>query len=45
MEESIVYGKPTKDGDLDLCAKIVYNEQLLKEFFPEAKKRIIMTLF
>lgn len=38
VEESIVYGKPTKDGDLDLCAKIVYNEQLLKEFFPEAKK-------
>ena len=38
VEESIVYGKPTKDGDLDLCAKIVYNEQLLKEVFPEAKK-------
>lgn len=38
VEESIVYGKPTKDGDLDLYAKIVYNEQLLKEFFPEAKK-------
>lgn len=38
VEESIVYGKPTKDEDLELCAKIVYHEQILKENFPEAKK-------
>ncbi len=38
VSESIVYGKPTKDEDLELCAKIVYNEQIIKEIFPEAKK-------
>ena len=35
VTESIVYGKPTKDEDLELCAKIVYDETLIKETFPE----------
>lgn len=34
VEESIVYGKPdAKDGDLTLCAKIVYNKDTMKELF------------
>lgn len=36
VTECIVYGKTTKNEDLELCAKIVYNEQVLKETFPEA---------
>lgn len=35
VSESIVYGKPeTKKDDLILCAKIVYNKDIIKEIFP-----------
>ena len=38
IEENIVYGKPVKNNDLQITAKIVYNEEALKELYPEAKK-------
>jgi long-chain acyl-CoA synthetase len=31
VKESIVYGKPTWDGDLDICVKIVYDKQEIKQ--------------
>ena len=30
VKESLIYGKPTKDGDLDVCVKIVYNKEEIK---------------
>lgn len=36
VSESIVYGKPCKDFDLMICAKIVYNLDVLKELYPKA---------
>ena len=38
VAESIVYGKPGRDNDLDLCTKIVYNEEIMQEMFPGASK-------
>ena len=35
MSESIVYGKPVKDNDLMICAKIVYNIDNMKELYPD----------
>jgi long-chain acyl-CoA synthetase len=31
VKESIVYGRPTWDGDLDVCVKIVYDKNEIKE--------------
>lgn len=31
VKESIVYGKPTRDDDLDVCVKIVYDEDAIKD--------------
>ena len=31
VKECIVYGKPTKDNDLDICVKIVYDEDIIKD--------------
>lgn len=31
VKESIVYGRPTWDGDLDVCVKIVYDKEEIKE--------------
>lgn len=31
VKENIVYGKPTKDNDLDVCVKIVYDEEIIKD--------------
>lgn len=36
--ENIVYGKPDKDGDLKICAKIVYQADVMKEMFPDKIK-------
>lgn len=36
--ENIVYGKPDKDGDLKICAKIVYQADVMKEMFPDKTK-------
>ena len=33
IKESFVYGKPEDDGDYKICAKIVYDEELVAEIF------------
>ena len=33
IKESFVYGKPEDDGDYKICAKIVYDEDLVEEIF------------
>ena len=38
VAENMVYGKPDKDNDLKICAKIVYNPELIKESFKDASK-------
>lgn len=39
VEESMVFGKPDrKNNDLSLCAKIVYNNDIIKQKYPTKKK-------
>ncbi len=39
VEESMVFGKPDKkNDDLNLCAKIVYNKDIMKQKYPSKKK-------
>ena len=38
VAESMVYGKPDKDGDLTICAKIVYSQEAMKELYPDKEK-------
>jgi len=38
VAENFVYGYPTKDDDLDINAKIVYNVDLMKEIYPDKNK-------
>ena len=33
IKESFVYGKPEDDGDYKICAKVVYDEELVEEVF------------
>lgn len=33
IKESFVYGKPQDDGDYKICAKIVYDKELVQEIF------------
>ena len=33
VKESIVYGRPTWDDDLDICVKIVYDKNAIKEVY------------
>lgn len=33
IKESFVYGKPEEDGDYKICAKIVYDKELVKEIY------------
>ena len=46
VSESMVYGMPDKDNDVKLCAKIVYNEDAMKELYLDSKeedyKKLIM---
>ena len=35
VSESIVYGKPSKNDDLMICAKIVYSKDNMKELYPD----------
>lgn len=35
VAESMVYGKPEKDGDTKICVKIVYDEEAMKEMYNE----------
>ena len=34
VSENMVYGKPCKDGDYKICAKIVYNEDYIQSQYP-----------
>lgn len=38
VAESMVYGKPLEDGDYKICAKIVYNTEIVNEMFPNISK-------
>jgi len=38
VAENIVFGKPDKNGDLSLCAKIVYNDELMEQTFGTVSK-------
>ena len=35
VSESFVYGKPEDDGDYKICAKIVYDKEIIKELYNE----------
>lgn len=39
VEEVFVYGKPNKNKDLTICAKIVYKEETMKELYPDLKEQ------
>ena len=34
VSESMVFGRPLEDGDYKICAKIVYNKDVVNELFP-----------
>ena len=34
----MVYGMPTKDDDLKICAKIVYNKETMEKLYPDKKE-------
>lgn len=38
VSENLVYGNPTKDNDLEVFAKIVYNSDYMKEFYSNFSK-------
>lgn len=38
VSESMVFGRPLEDGDYRICAKIVYNRELVNELFPNISK-------
>lgn len=38
VKECMVYGKPTKDNDLDVCVKIVYDEETMNNIIGHANK-------
>ena len=38
VSESIVFGRPLEDGDYKICAKIVYNREVINEMFPNISK-------
>lgn len=36
VSESMVFGRPEPDGDYKICAKIVYNDEVVKDMYPNA---------
>lgn len=38
IAESMVFGRPCDDGDYKLCAKIVYNQTIVEEMYPNISK-------
>ena len=38
VSESMVYGKPDKEDDLTICAKIVYNTEEMEKLYPNKSK-------
>lgn len=41
VKESFVYGRPEDDGDYKICAKIVYDKELMEELYHEKKEEKI----
>jgi len=38
LSESMVFGRPCDNGDFKICAKIVYNKEMMKTLYPEVKE-------
>lgn len=38
VSESIVFGRPLENGDYKICAKIVYNPEVVSDMFPNTSK-------
>ena len=38
VSESMVFGRPLEDGDYKICAKIVYNKEVVNEMFPNISR-------
>ena len=41
VKESFVYGRPEDDGDYKICAKIVYDKELMEELYHEKEEEKI----
>ena len=41
VKESFVYGRPEDDGDYKICAKIVYDKELIEELYHEKEEEKI----
>ena len=44
IKESFVYGKPDGEGDYKICAKIVYDKELVEEIYHTSKKEELKEL-
>ncbi len=44
IKESFVYGRPEEDGDYKICAKIVYDKELVEEVFGTSKEEKLKEL-
>ena len=44
VKESIVYGKPQEDGDYKICAKIVYDEEVMEQLYNEKDEEKILEI-
>lgn len=38
VSESMVFGRPGADGDYKICAKIVYNNEIIKDMYPNVSE-------
>ncbi len=38
VSESMVFGRPEADGDYKICAKIVYNDEVVKDMYPNVSE-------
>ena len=38
VSESMVFGRPGADGDYKICAKIVYNNEVIKDMYPNVSE-------
>ena len=43
--ESMIYGRPDKNDDLDICAKIVYNEEEVKNQLGQVDENQLHNMF
>ena len=44
VSESMVFGRPCNDGDYKVCAKIVYQEETMKELYPDISSTDYMNI-